>query len=42
MRFLHANADRGKIQHEEWVAIAKQNGIPTSMIAADVPPVSNL
>ncbi len=43
MHFLHANADSGKIMHEEWVAIAKQNGIPTSIdIAADVPPVSNL
>lgn len=43
MHFLHANADGGKIQHEEWVAIAKQNGIPTTIdIAADVPPVSNL
>ncbi len=43
MHFLHANADGGKIQHEEWVAIGKQNGIPTTIdIAADVPPVSNL
>jgi L-seryl-tRNA(Ser) seleniumtransferase len=43
MHFLHANADGGKIQHEEWVSIAKQNGIPTTIdIAADVPPVTNL
>lgn len=43
MHFLHANADSGKIKHEEWVAIGKQNGIPTTIdIAADVPPVSNL
>ena len=43
MHFLHINADRGKILHEEWVAIGKKYGIPTTIdIAADVPPVSNL
>jgi len=43
MHFLHVQSDGGKIKHEEWVAIAKENGIPTSIdIAADVPPVSNL
>jgi L-seryl-tRNA(Ser) seleniumtransferase len=43
MHFLHAQADGGKIMHEEWVALGKQYGIPTSIdIAADVPPVSNL
>ena len=43
MHFLHINADRGKIQHEEWVAVANKYGIPTTIdIAADVPPVSNL
>jgi len=43
MHFLHINADRGKILHEEWVAVANKHGIPTTIdIAADVPPVSNL
>jgi L-seryl-tRNA(Ser) seleniumtransferase len=43
MHFLNINADKGKIQHEEWVALGKKHGIPTSNdIAADVPPVSNL
>lgn len=43
LHFLHINSDRGKIMHEEWVAIGKQYGIPTTIdIAADVPPVSNL
>lgn len=43
MHFLHVNADRGQIQHEEWVRIGNQYGIPTTIdIAADVPPASNL
>jgi L-seryl-tRNA(Ser) seleniumtransferase len=43
MHFLHVNADRGKILHEEWVAVAQKHGIPATIdIAADVPPVSNL
>ena len=43
MHFLHIESDKGKIQHEEWVALGKKYGIPTSIdIAADVPPVSNL
>jgi uncharacterized pyridoxal phosphate-dependent enzyme len=43
MHFLHINSDQGKIQHEEWVALGKKYGVPTSIdIAADVPPVSNL
>lgn len=43
LHFLNVEADKGKIMHEEWVAIGKQHGIPTSIdIAADVPPVSNL
>jgi len=43
LHFLHIQSDKGKIQHEEWLAIGKQHGIPTSIdIAADVPPVSNL
>jgi len=43
MHFLHIEADKGKIMHEEWVALGKKYGVPTSIdIAADVPPVSNL
>ncbi len=43
MHFLNIEADKGKIQHEEWVALGKKHNIPTSIdIAADVPPVSNL
>jgi len=43
MWFLNSNAPLGKIQHEEWVAIAKKHKIPTMIdMAADVPPVSNL
>ena len=43
MWFLNTNAPLGKIQHEEWVAIAKKHKIPTMIdMAADVPPVSNL
>lgn len=43
MHFLHIEADKGKIMHEEWVALGKKYNIPTSIdIAADVPPVENL
>jgi L-seryl-tRNA(Ser) seleniumtransferase len=43
MHFLNIEADKGKIMHEEWVALGKKHNIPTSIdIAADVPPVSNL
>ena len=43
MWFLNANAPLGKIQHAEWLAIAKKHKIPTMIdIAADVPPVENL
>lgn len=43
MQFLNIQADKGKIMHEEWVALGKKYNIPTSIdIAADVPPVSNL
>lgn len=43
MWFLNTYAPMGKIQHEEWVAIAKKYKIPTMIdMAADVPPVSNL
>jgi L-seryl-tRNA(Ser) seleniumtransferase len=41
--FLHIQADKGKIMHEEWVALGKKHNIPTMIdIAADVPPVENL
>ena len=43
MHFLNANANDGKIMHEEWVRIAKKHNIPTMIdMAADVPPVENL
>ncbi len=41
--FLNREAPKGKIQHEEWVEIAKKHNIPCMIdIAADVPPVENL
>ena len=43
MWFLNTYAPMGKIQHEEWVAVAKKHKIPTMIdMAADVPPVPNL
>jgi uncharacterized pyridoxal phosphate-dependent enzyme len=43
MHFLHIQSDKGKIMHEEWVALGKKHNIPTSIdIAADVPPTENL
>lgn len=43
LSFINIQSDKGKIQHEEWVAIGKKHNIPTLIdIAADVPPVSNL
>ncbi len=43
MWFLNREAPEGKIQHEEWLEIAKKHGVPTMIdIAADVPPVENL
>ena len=43
MWFLNKEAPSGKIQHEEWLAVAKQHNIPTMIdMAADVPPVENL
>jgi len=43
LSFINIMADKGKILHEEWVAIGKKHNIPTCIdIAADVPPVSNL
>jgi L-seryl-tRNA(Ser) seleniumtransferase len=41
--FLHIQSDKGKIMHEEWVALGKKHNIPTMIdIAADVPPAENL
>jgi len=43
MSFINILSDKGKISHEEWIALAKKYNIPTCIdIAADVPPVSNL
>jgi L-seryl-tRNA(Ser) seleniumtransferase len=43
LSFINILADKGKIGHEEWVAIGKKHQVPTCIdIAADVPPVSNL
>ena len=43
LSFINIQADKGKIQHAEWVAMGKKHNIPTLIdIAADVPPVSNL
>lgn len=43
LHFLNIEADKGKITHEEWVALGRKHTIPTGIdIAADVPPVSNL
>ena len=43
LSFINIQADKGKIMHEEWLAIGKKYNIPTAIdIAADVPPVSNL
>lgn len=43
MWFLNREAPAGKIQREEWLAIARKHGLPTMLdMAADVPPVENL
>lgn len=43
MWFLNIQSDKGKIGHQDWVALAKKHNIPTMIdIAADVPPVENL
>jgi D-glucosaminate-6-phosphate ammonia-lyase len=43
MFFLNSSDPRGKVHHEEFVAIAKSKGVPTLIdAAADVPPVENL
>jgi L-seryl-tRNA(Ser) seleniumtransferase len=41
--FLHIQSDKGQINHEKWVEVAKKNGVATMIdMAADVPPVENL
>jgi uncharacterized pyridoxal phosphate-dependent enzyme len=43
MWFLNREAPMGKMQHQEWLAIAKKHNLPTMIdMAADVPPVENL
>jgi uncharacterized pyridoxal phosphate-dependent enzyme len=43
MFFLNSADPRGKIHHEEFIAIGKKHDIPTLIdAAADVPPVENL
>jgi uncharacterized pyridoxal phosphate-dependent enzyme len=43
MWFLNIQSDNGQIKHQQWIEIAKKNGIPTMIdMAADVPPVENL
>jgi L-seryl-tRNA(Ser) seleniumtransferase len=43
MYFLNESSPLGKIQHQEWLEVAKKNNIPTLIdIAADIPPVENL
>ncbi len=41
--FLNREAPVGKIQHQQWLDLAKKYNLPTMIdIAADVPPVENL
>jgi L-seryl-tRNA(Ser) seleniumtransferase len=43
MFFLNSSDPRGKIHHEEFVALGKKHNVPTlNDAAADVPPVENL
>jgi D-glucosaminate-6-phosphate ammonia-lyase len=43
MHFLNKYESRGKIGHEEFVALGKKHGVPTmNDCAADVPPAENL
>jgi L-seryl-tRNA(Ser) seleniumtransferase len=43
MYFLNESSLLGKIQHKEFLEVAKKNNIPTLIdIAADIPPVENL
>jgi uncharacterized pyridoxal phosphate-dependent enzyme len=41
--FLNREAPAGKIQHQQWIELAKKHQLPTMIdMAADVPPVENL
>ncbi len=41
--FLNREAPLGKIQHQQWLDLAKKHNLPTMIdMAADVPPVENL
>jgi L-seryl-tRNA(Ser) seleniumtransferase len=43
MHFLGSAVYEGKIQHEEWLALAKKHNLPATIdMAANVPPVDNL
>lgn len=43
MHFLGSAVYEGKIQHEEWLALAKKHNLPATIdMAANVPPVENL
>lgn len=43
MYFINYQATLGKIQHKDWLAIAKKHQIPTMIdMAADLPPKENL
>jgi L-seryl-tRNA(Ser) seleniumtransferase len=43
MHFLGSAVYQGKIQHEEWLALAKKHNLPASIdMAANVPPAENL
>ncbi len=43
MHFLGSAVFDGKIQHEEWLALAKKHNLPATIdMAANVPPVENL
>ena len=43
MHFLGSAVFEGKIQHEEWLALAKKHNLPATIdMAANVPPVENL
>ncbi len=43
MHFLGSAVFQGKIQHEEWLALANKHNLPATIdMAANVPPVENL
>jgi uncharacterized pyridoxal phosphate-dependent enzyme len=43
MHFLGSALYEGKIQHEEWLALAKKHNLPATIdMAANVPPVENI